>query len=52
MNFNPLDDLLGVVLDPDGDRSFLWNPMHPSAVFGAMCSIMLILLLAVLSRGG
>ena len=52
MNFNPLDDLLSVVLDPDGDRSFFWNPLHPSAVFAALCSMMLILLFAVLSRGG
>ena len=52
MNFNPLDDLLAVAVDPDADRSLLWNPLHPSAVFGAMCSILLILLFAVLSRGG
>jgi hypothetical protein len=52
MNFNPLDDLLALAFDPDADRSFFWNPLHPSAVFAALCSIVLILLLAVLARGG
>jgi hypothetical protein len=52
MNFNPIDHLLAVVLDPDADRSWLWNPLHPAAVFFALCAVMLTLLLAVMSRGG
>ena len=52
MNLNPIDDLLAAVLDPDGDRSWLWNPLHPSAMFCALCVAVLTLLFAVLSRGG
>jgi hypothetical protein len=52
MNFNPFDDLMTLVLDPDGDRSFFWNPLHPAALFSALCSVVLILLFAILSRGG
>ena len=51
MNPNPLDDLLAVVLDPDADRSWLWNPLHPAAVFCALCTVVLTLLLAVMGRG-
>lgn len=52
MKFEPLDDLLAAVLDPDGDRSWLWNPLHPSALFCALCVAAVTLLWAVLSHGG
>jgi hypothetical protein len=52
MNFNPLDDIVAVVLDPDRDRSWLWNPLHPSAAFGALVVIVFALLIMVLGRGG
>jgi len=52
MNFGPLDNLLAAVIDPDGDRSWLWNPLHPSAMFCALCIVAVTLLLGLLTRGG
>ncbi len=52
MNIDPLVNLLAAVLDPDGDRSWLWNPLHPSAMFCALCVVAATLLFAVLRRGG
>lgn len=52
MNTDPFEDIIAVFYDPDRDRSWLWNPLHPSAVAMALCVLILTLAMTVLSRGG
>ena len=52
MKFDPFDDIVAAFYDPDRDRSWLWNPFHPSAVACALCIVVLALLMTIMTRGG
>jgi hypothetical protein len=52
MKYDPFDDIVAAFYDPDRDRSWLWNPFHPSAVACALCVVVLALLMTIMTRGG
>jgi hypothetical protein len=53
MKRNPFDELFYFLPEPGDERTtWLWNPFHPHALFCALCAVVAMLLMSIMSRGG